>query len=255
MFACASLFLYSKALTLFPMFIRFLGHSSFLLEFSQGNVLIDPCNHCESFGQYDRLIPNAVKLEDLPKVSLILITHEHEDHFDRKAIEFLVNRDQACVVAHDSILSELDIPPRCKRAVQANARVHLRGVHVAVQIAHHPQAFYPMAYVVTGDEVSIYHAGDSDLVEEFSPDFKAHVALLPIGGNITMDVVDAVKCTKVLKPDVVIPMHYNTFEICQASPEEFARKIEKSNLKTKPIVLAPSEKYEFTLPKLPNGVA
>ncbi|MFH0970179.1 MAG: MBL fold metallo-hydrolase [Candidatus Diapherotrites archaeon] len=227
------------------MFIHFLGHSSFILEFSNTNVLIDPCIHCESFGQYERLIPSPFIMGDLPKISLILITHEHEDHFDKKTIEFLAHRDGACVVAHDSVLSELNIPMRCKRAVIADSTLHVRGVHVAVQSAHHPQAFYPMAYLVTGDNTAIFHAGDSDLVEEFSPDFNADVALLPIGGNITMDVVDAVKATKVLKPEVVIPMHYNTFPICQASPEEFARKIEKSNLKTRPIILSPSGKFEF----------
>lgn len=227
------------------MHIRFLGHSSFLLEFSETNVLIDPCIHCESFGQYDRMVPSPIKKEDLPKVSLILITHEHEDHFDKKTVEYLANRDGCSVVAHDSVLSELPIPARCKRAVTSKSEIHLRGVNVRVETAHHPQAFYPMAFVITGDNTSIYHAGDSDLLEEFAPDFKAHVALLPIGGNITMDVVDAVKATKVLKPDVVIPMHYNTFQICQASPEEFARKIEKSNLKTKPVVLIPNQRYEF----------
>ncbi len=232
------------------MFIHFFGHSSFLLEFSNSNVLIDPCMHCESFGQYDRLIPTPIQVADLPKISLVLITHEHEDHFDKKAVEFLVNRDGACVIAHDSVLSELNIPMRCKRPVTSESEIHVRGVHIAVQPAHHPQAFYPMSYLVTGDEISVFHAGDSDLVEEFSPDFKAHVALLPIGGNITMEVVDAVKATKVLKPELVIPMHYNTIQICQASPEEFARKIEKSNLKTLPIVLAPSGKYEFNLGKI-----
>ncbi len=235
------------------MHVRFLGHSSFLLEFNDSTVLIDPCVHCQSFGKYSRKIPSPIKMEDFPKVSLILITHEHEDHFDKKVIEYLANRDGTCVAAHDSVLSELNIPARCKRAVNSDQQFHLRGVHVKVEVAHHPQAFYPMAYVVTGDGVSVYHAGDSDLIEEFSPDFNAHVALLPIGGNITMDIVDAVKATKVLKPDVVIPMHYNTFDMCAASPEEFAKKIEKSNLKTKPVILSPNEKYEYKLPVLPNG--
>lgn len=232
------------------MHVRFLGHSSFLLEFSASTVLIDPCIHCTSFGQSDRKIPSPIKMEDFPKISLILITHEHEDHFDKKAIEYLANRDGTCVAAHDSVLSELNIPARCKRAVNSDMLLNVRGVHVRVEVAHHPQAFYPMAYVVTGDGVSVYHAGDSDLIEEFQPDFNAHVALLPIGGNITMDIVDAVKCTKVLKPDVVIPMHYNTFDICMASPEEFAKKIEKSNLKTRAVVLAPNERFEYTLPKV-----
>lgn len=227
------------------MYVRFLGHSTFLLEFSTGNVLIDPCFNCDSFANYKRLIPCCISLSELPLISLILITHEHDDHFDRRAIEFIVSRDNACVVAHDSILSELKIPLRCKRAAQSNSQFHVRGVQIKVHIAHHPQSFYPMSYVVTGDGVSVYHAGDTDLLEEFSTEINPHVALLPIGGNITMDIVDAVKATKVLKPDVVIPMHYNTFEICQASPEEFAKKIEKSNLHTKPIILAPNEKYEF----------
>lgn len=228
--------------------VRFLGHSSFLLEYKDTNVLIDPCIHCASYGQYDRLIPSPVTKEQLPKISLILITHEHEDHFDRQTVAFLANRDGACVVAHDSVLSELSIPARCKRAVSTDSEINIRGVHISVETAHHPQAFYPMAYVITADGVSVFHAGDSDLIEEFSPDFTANIALLPIGGNITMDIVDAVKATKVLKPDVVIPMHFNTFGICQASPDEFAKKIEKSNLKTKPIVLAPNGMYEFVHP-------
>ena len=236
------------------MHIRFLGHSSFLLEFSASSVLIDPCVHCRSFGQYDRKVPSPIALEDFHKVSLILITHEHEDHFDKKTIEYLANRDGTCVVAHDSVLSELNIPARCKRAVTSNSELHVRGVHVRVEMAHHPQAFYPMAYVVTGDGISVYHAGDSDLIEEFSPEFSAHVALLPIGGNITMDIVDAVKATKVLKPDVVIPMHYNTFDICMASPEEFIRKIEKSNLKTRPVIMAPNERFEYNIPVIPKLV-
>ena len=104
-----------------------------------------------------------------------------------------------------------------------------------------------MGYNITADAITVYHAGDTDLQEEYSPDFTAHVALLPIGGNITMDIVDAVKATKVLKPEVVIPMHYNTFDMIRASPEEFARKIEKSNLKTRPVILAPNERFEFNL--------
>lgn len=227
------------------MHVRFLGHSSFLLEFSTGNVLVDPNFNCHSFGSYKRMIPAPISIAELPPIALILITMEHEDHFDKKSIEQIVARDNACVVAHDSVLSELPIPMRCKRGVTANAQLHVRGVQIKVHLSHHPQSFYPMSYMVTGDNVSIYHAGASHLLEEYPHELKPQVALLPIGGNITMDIVDAVKATKVLKPDVVVPMHYNTFQICQASPEEFARKIEKSNLKTKAIILAPNEKYEF----------
>ncbi|MDP2666957.1 MAG: MBL fold metallo-hydrolase [Candidatus Diapherotrites archaeon] len=228
------------------MHIRYLGHSCFLLEFSQANVLIDPGFGCENFHSYKRILPSLVKPENLPRISLILITNELEDHFDKAAIEFLCNRDGACVVAHDSVLSELDIPPRCKRAAAVASKLHLRGIQINVQTAHYPRSFYPMAYMVTGDGVAIYHAGDTELLEEFPDELNPHVALLPIGGgNLTMDIVDAVKATKMLKPEVVIPMHYNTFSLIQASPEEFAKKIEKSNLRTKPVILNPNEAIEF----------
>jgi L-ascorbate metabolism protein UlaG (beta-lactamase superfamily) len=225
--------------------VRFLGHSSFLLEFRNSSVLMDPCVYCESLGPHKRLVPSPVKLEDLPKISLILITSEHEDHFDKKTIEFLVHRDNACVVAHDSVLSELNIPARCKRPVSVDAKLHVRGVNISVQTAHFPRAFYPMAYLLEADNTRVYHAGNSDLLEDYSPAIKADVAILPIGGNVTMDIVDAVKATKMLKPEVVIPMHYNTFEIFQASPDEFAKKIEKSNLQTRPVVLGLNESFEF----------
>ncbi len=233
------------------MFVRYLGHSSFLLEFSHATVIVDPCLHCVSYSNYKRLIPSPLKMDDIPPVSAVLITNENEDHFDKKAVEYLALRDNACVIAHDSVLSELNIPARCKRAVIVNSKVHVRGFQIDVVPAHHPRSFYPMGYNITADNITVYHAGDTDLQEEYAPDFTAHVALLPIGGNITMDIVDAVKATKVLKPDVVIPMHYNTFDMIRASPEEFARKIEKSNLKTKPVVLAPNERFEFNPSPVP----
>ncbi len=59
-----------------------------------------------------------------------------------------------------------------------------------------------------------------------------------------MDIVDAVKATKSMKPKFVIPMRYNTFSFIKADPQEFKARIEKSNLKTKAIVLAPGEKVK-----------
>ena len=138
------------------MHVRFLGHSSFLLEFSTGNVLVDPNFNCHSFGSYKRMIPAPISIAELPPIALILITMEHEDHFDKKSIEQIVARDNSCVVAHDSVLSELPIPMRCKRGVTANAQLHVRGVQIKVHLSHHPQSFYPMSYMVTGDNVSIY---------------------------------------------------------------------------------------------------
>ena len=60
-----------------------------------------------------------------------------------------------------------------------------------------------------------------------------------------MDCVDAVRAVKTLKPDVAIPMHYNTFDNIKQDPAEFKQKIEKSLVKTKAIVLKPGQKYKY----------
>jgi len=48
------------------------------------------------------------------------------------------------------------------------------------------------------------------------------VALLPIGGNFVMNVKDAAKAANIIQPSLVVPMHYNTFDLIKANPEELA---------------------------------
>ncbi|MCD6433986.1 MAG: MBL fold metallo-hydrolase, partial [Candidatus Diapherotrites archaeon] len=69
--------------------------------------------------------------------------------------------------------------------------------------------------------------------------------LLPIGGKVTMDIIDAVKATKMIKPKIVIPMHYNTFEIIKANPKEFAERIAESALKTEVKILKPGQEIKL----------
>ncbi|VVB99174.1 Uncharacterised protein [uncultured archaeon] len=58
-----------------------------------------------------------------------------------------------------------------------------------------------------------------------------------------MDVIDAVRATKTMKPKYVIPMHYNSFTSILADPNDFKERIEKSVLKTIPVVLKPGETF------------
>ena len=52
------------------------------------------------------------------------------------------------------------------------------------------------------------------------------IALLPIGGTYTMDIVEAAEAANAIKPKTVIPMHYNKIEGTEANPEEFKQKID-----------------------------
>ncbi len=72
----------------------------------------------------------------------------------------------------------------------------------------------------------IYHAGDTGLTMDMQLLEIEHIdiAMLPIGGNFTMDIQDAIRAANFIKPKALIPMHYNTFPPIQADPNEFASK-------------------------------
>jgi L-ascorbate metabolism protein UlaG (beta-lactamase superfamily) len=225
--------------------IHYLGHSFFRLGFKDATVLIDPyINTISPDAQFRRLEKCPVKEKNLPKTDLILITQENFDHFDKKAVETIAMRDNATVIATQNILNELTLTENQKIAVGSGDTKRVKGLEVQVLDAHFPTSFYPVSYLVSDDKTSIYHAGASQDFSEHHK-FKADVLLLPIGGTISMDVVDAVKVTKTVKPKFAIPMHYNTFGFIQVDPREFSHRIIKSILKTEPIILKPGEQFSL----------
>ena len=225
--------------------IQYLGHSFFKISFSNINILVDPFIKCNTKdAAFDRLVECPVSEDDLKNTTMILITHEHFDHFEKDTVEKIAQRDNALVVAHDSILTELDLPRNLTRSVTVGDEITLRNINIKAVSAHHPHSFYPLGYVMECKGQTVYHAGDTALTENFA-DIKCDIALLPIGGTYTMDCVDAVKAVKTMKPEIAIPMHYNTFEMIKADPNEFKAKIEKSILKTKAVILQPKQTFKL----------
>ncbi|NIA30141.1 MAG: metal-dependent hydrolase [Actinobacteria bacterium] len=104
----------------------------------------------------------------------------------------------------------------------------------------------PCGFLVTMDNKALYHAGDTGifldmkLIGEMD---KIDVALLPIGDNFTMGIDDAVKAADFLQAKLTIPTHYNTFEVIEADPQEFQKKIAAIGLFSK--VLEFGESLEF----------
>ncbi len=71
---------------------------------------------------------------------------------------------------------------------------------------------------------------------------QVDVALLPIGDNFTMGPEDAARAVEMIRPGVVIPIHYDTFEMIEQDPEAFATRV--GELATV-VILAPGGTYEF----------
>jgi L-ascorbate metabolism protein UlaG (beta-lactamase superfamily) len=227
--------------------IQYFGHSFFKIGFPKGNILIDPYinSDCKD-PSFKRLVCCAATKKDFKGTSLILVTHEHFDHFDKKIIQEIAVKENACVVAHDDILGELNLPKHLGHDIAMNQTIMLRDTSITATPAHHPNSFYPLGFLVKQNGPSVYHAGDTDLLDDFSG-MKPDIALLPIGGEMTMDCVDAIRAVKTMKPKFAVPMHYNTFKMIQQDPKEFQQKIEQSVLKTKVVIMKPGEKKKFKI--------
>jgi len=87
----------------------------------------------------------------------------------------------------------------------------------------------PAGVVLSVDGQNIYHCGDTGLfldmklIGELDP---IDIMLVPIGDNFTMGIADAVRAVELVHPKLVIPMHYNTFPMIKADPEDFRKRCE-----------------------------
>ncbi|MEM3555641.1 MAG: metal-dependent hydrolase [Candidatus Micrarchaeia archaeon] len=219
--------------------IWYLGHSGFEIEIGGSVIYIDPVLEWK---EMECRVKPPLKVDEIDKADLVMITHEHKDHFEKSTVERIVAKTNATVIAPKQVLKELEIPSSNRMAVSVGEEFVVKGVEVKVVKAVHPQSEYPVGYIIKKGGKSIYHAGDT---YEFGGmfDIEADYALIPIGGTYTMDIYSAHKAVKELKCRYVIPMHYNTFERIKQSVSDFVRGVDTD--KVKPIVMKAGDMIEI----------
>jgi len=223
--------------------LTFHGHSCFSVEGAGNTVWLDP--FLAGNPQAD-LLPDEVTVADF-----ILVTHGHGDHLgDAIAIG---KRTGA------TIISNHEIATYCEgQGVEAHA-LHIGGGfsfpfgRVKMTIAFHgsalPDGSYggnPGGFLLDVEQRRIYHAGDTGLFYDMKligQEKPIDVALLPIGDNYTMGPEDALRAAELLNPRLVVPMHYNTFEVIEQDPDDFAHKV-KENLGVEAAAMGPGESLE-----------
>ncbi len=222
--------------------ITWLGHACFLLE-GRKRIIVDPFL---SGNPMAKAKPGEID------VDLILVTHGHGDHLG-DAVEISQRCDAPIVAVYE--LAVYLSKKGCKVVgMNVGGTLDYDGVKISMVNAVHSADLVgdeilsggkAVGYVVE-DEVSVYHAGDTDVFMDMAligEIYKPKVALLPIGGFYTMSPKTALKAIELLKPEIVIPMHYNTFPPIKQNPEEFKRDAEKLGVKV--VVLNPGESLEI----------
>lgn len=228
--------------------IRWLGHSAFSISTPNDiNILIDP------FIRDNPACP--VDAEDL-KADIICVTHGHKDHFgDTVEIAEKNKSTVICNHEHSVYLAQQELDTI---GMNIGGTVNVDEITFTMVNACHSSDMDFIEGMGPGgsscgyileleNDRKIYHSGDTsifgDMETVIKNIYRPQIALLPIGDRYTMGIMEASIAASWIKPEVIIPMHYNTFPVIEQDPNRFKDMVELST-DTKVAVLKPGETYQ-----------
>ena len=181
--------------------ITFIGHGTLMFAFGGKVIHIDPYGQMADYAK-------------LPKADLILITHEHRDHFDPKALS-LLRTEKTVMILTNTLAKQVEggivmnngdvksVEGLKIEAIAAYNIVHKRGDGTPF----HPKGI-GNGYVITFGNKKIYVAGDTENIPEMKVLKDIDVAFLPMNVPPTMTPEMVADAAKGFKPKVLYPYHY-----------------------------------------------
>lgn len=208
--------------------ITYYGHSAYGIEAAGKRLIIDP---------FISANPKAAQIDvDSLRADYVLLTHAHYDHIID--VERIIDRTKAKLVANHEIITWYQANKQYEGHAmnQGGSWEFDFGTLKAVSAVHSssfPDGTYggnPLGFVLSSEGKTIYIAGDTALTWDMKiiPLFKKlDLAILPIGGNFTMDVGEAVIAADFIQCDKIMGVHYDTMEIISVNHEDAKKKFKE----------------------------
>jgi L-ascorbate metabolism protein UlaG (beta-lactamase superfamily) len=230
--------------------LTFIGHASFFVQIGRQNVVIDP-NFARWLFVLKRLRKPGVRLQDLPPIDLVLVTHAHFDHLHRPSLRSIAQaalrqsgKAPIIVVPHHvfDLVSDLGFGDVVELDWWRSYRhagltvTHVPSRHWGARILKDSHRGYG-GYVLRYGRHSLYHAGDTAYFagfREIGRRLAPELALLPIGAynppqfrNVHADPSDATRAFLDLNARWMVPMHYGTFRLSHEPIDEPLQLLEQ----------------------------
>lgn len=256
--------------------IQFIGTATVLIKYAGFTILTDPNflhKHDKAYLGYglhsERLTDPALELDELPPLDFVLLSHFHEDHFDRhveknlhKATPIITTPKAAKALKRRGFLKATPLSTwNSKRFEKDEAQLTVTampGRHGPglLDIAL-PQVMGSILHfkLVRGHDMKLYITGDTLLFDKIHDIPKRYpdidVALLHLGGTrimgitLTMDAKQGIGMLKIVKPRKAIPIHYNDYRVFKSPLADFMSEVQSAGLDDSVHYLSHGDTYVF----------
>ncbi|WP_323144222.1 MBL fold metallo-hydrolase [Massilia phyllosphaerae] len=259
--------------------VQFIGTATVLIRYQGFTILTDPNflhkgDHVHlGYGlTSERLTNPAIDLDQLPPIDLVVLSHMHEDHFDKLVQEKLA-KDTPIVSTPEAAeaLKQLGFTRTFGLSKWGKLEVEKGNARLRITAApgrHGKLGMQALLPTVMGSVLDfgpdtaapsyrMYISGDTlvyDDLQNIPQRFPGiDLALLHLGGTrilgvfkVTMDGKDGVQLMQIVQPRHAIPIHYNDYDVFKSPLADFAREVKEAGLEQKVTYLAHGQTYFFT---------
>lgn len=205
--------------------ITWLGHASF--KISNGKTLY--------------IDPYEIKTEG--KADILLLSHSHSDHLNIDDIKKVVNNNTSIVadIQCADIVKKIDVKEII--IVKPGEKINVNGTKIETIVAYntnkinsdtnklfHPKEDDGVGFIITIDNIKIYYAGDTDVIQEMN-NIQTDIALLPVSGTYVMTAEEAAEAVRIIKPKIVVPMHYGKIVGNEKDAERFKQLVKEYDVR------------------------
>lgn len=219
--------------------LTYYGHSAFLLSNGEVSIIFDPFLKDNTW--------KTAQPEDI-KCQYIFVSHGHSDHYgDTNLIGKANNAMVISTVEVGHLATEAGLRTH---QMQIGGKYDFEFGSIRLTQAFHGSGVpggLASGCVIDFYGTRVYFAGDTGFfgdMKYISRHGTIDYALLPIGGNYTMDIEDALFAASIIKANTTIPIHYKTWPIIDADPNEFVNKLQNEH-KQAGLVVVPGSTIEL----------
>ena len=182
--------------------ITFIGHATLMFTFGGKVIHVDPWTRLADYGK-------------LPKADVILLTHDHSDHLDTKAVKIL-RKERTALVLTETCAEKVGggiVMKNGDTRVVEGFKIEAVPAYNMVHMRSAGQPFHPKGvgngYVITFGDKRVYVAGDTENTPEMKALQKIDIAFLPMNLPYTMTPEMVADAAKAFKPRILYPYHFS----------------------------------------------